>query len=133
LSCAVGLAVLNYLEKHRLIENVATLSDAFFRSAREILDHPMVGEIRGKGFFMGIELVADRATREPVPADRSLYRRVADEAFSRGLIIGANHGGIDGVRGDHVSLAPPFTCTITDLREALAILRDAIDIVGRSV
>jgi len=130
LSCAVGLAVLEYLEKHRLIENVAMLGEPFFEAARELLDLPMVGEVRGKGFFMGVELVEDRDTRRPHAPEKAVYKRVADEAFCRGLIVGANHGGIDGVCGDHVNLAPPFTCTISDLREALGILRDSISAVS---
>jgi adenosylmethionine-8-amino-7-oxononanoate aminotransferase len=125
LSCAIGSAVLSYMERHRLIANVDALAADFFAQAHRLLDLPIIGEIRGKGFFMGIELVADRASKTPFPAALNVARRMADAAFARGLIVGANRGGIDGVLGDHINLAPPYTCTRDDLRAILEIVRDA--------
>jgi adenosylmethionine-8-amino-7-oxononanoate aminotransferase len=127
LSCAIGSAVLTYMDKHRLIDNVAALGPGFFaRASQELATLPIVGDIRGKGFFMGIELVADQQTKQPFPAARQASRKLADIAFARGLITGANRGGIDGVLGDHITLAPPYTCTLKDLQEIIAILKDSI-------
>lgn len=126
LSCAVGSAVLSYMQEHRLVENVAALADEFMHMARELLKLPLIGDVRGKGFFLGFELVIDQRTKEPFPADRRAFRRIADIAFSRGLIVGANGGGIDGVRGDHIMLAPPYTCTKSDLKEIVEILKDSL-------
>jgi hypothetical protein len=98
----------------------------FARASQELAALPIVGDIRGKGFFMGIELVADPQTQQPFPVARQASRKLADIAFAKGLIIGANHGGIDGVLGDHVTLAPPYTCTLKDLHEIIAILKDSI-------
>ena len=126
LSCAVGSAVLQYMEKHRLIDNVRDLGPSFFSQARKQLDLDFVGDIRGKGFLMGVEIVADRSTRRPFPASVSAARQIADIAFTRGLITSAHQGLVDGVVGDHINLAPPFTCTADNLTTILKILRESI-------
>jgi len=126
LSCAIGSAVLTYMDKHQLIKNVATLSPQFFDKAKELVELPIVGELRGKGFLMGIEFVADKETKRPFPADMSVSRKIADIAFSNGLISSANRGGIDGVLGDHINLAPPYTCNRSDLLEIVDILKESI-------
>ena len=127
LSCAIGEAVLKYIEDHDLVGAVARLEDHFFREGRGLLDIDIVGDVRGKGYFMGIELVADKATRKPFDPGANISGRIADAAFANGLIVGAGRGGVDGVHGDHINLAPPFTCTAADLTEIVAILRASIN------
>jgi len=126
LACAVGNAVLEYIDKHRLIQNVATLESHFFSEARSILELDCVGDVRGRGFFMGIELVADKRTKTPFPPEMHVSRQIADIAFSKGLITSAHQGVVDGVRGDHVNLAPPFICRQDDLTAIIRILRESI-------
>lgn len=126
LSCAIGCAVLKYMEDHDLIGNVARLTDHFFGKGKELLDLDIVGDVRGKGFFMGIELVEDKPTRRPFEPRLNIAGKIADAAFANGLIVGAGKGGIDGVRGDHINLAPPFTCTKADLTEIIQILKKSI-------
>ncbi|HVW71129.1 MAG TPA: aspartate aminotransferase family protein [Steroidobacteraceae bacterium] len=126
LSCAIGSAVLTYMHRHQLIRNVDRLGPEFFAAAQRLADLPIVGEVRGKGFFMGLEFVTDKRTRQPFPAAMQVSRKIADIAFSKGLITGANRGGIDGVLGDHINLAPPYTCRAEDLGEIVDILKDSI-------
>lgn len=126
LSCAIGDAVLEYMRKHRLIENVAALGPELFAAAQELAELPIVGEIRGKGFFLGIEFVADKAAKTPFAPQIGASRKIADIAFANGLITGANRGGIDGVLGDHINIAPPYTCTSSDLRHIVDILKQSI-------
>lgn len=134
LSCAVGCAVLEHLDRHRLIERVARLGPYFFEKAAAELDGlDIVGEIRGKGFFMGVELVADKARRTPFPTAAKVSKKIADAAFSGGLITGAGGGGIDGILGDHINLAPPFICSEADLDEIIEILRASIVSVQKSL
>jgi adenosylmethionine-8-amino-7-oxononanoate aminotransferase len=133
LSCAVGSAVLSYIEQHKLIENVATLGPVLFAEAEKLAELPIVGQIRGKGFFLGVEFVADKTTKVPFPEQMNASRQIADIAFSKGLITGANRGGIDGRLGDHVTLAPPYTCTRADLVEIIQILKDSIVQFQRSI
>ena len=75
---------------------------------------------------MGVELVADKARRTPFPTAAKVSKKIADTAFSNGLITGAGGGGIDGILGDHINLAPPFTCSEADLDEIIEILRRSI-------
>lgn len=133
LSCAIGNAVLKYIEEHQLVGNVARLSGHFFGQGETLLDLDIVGEVRGKGFFMGVEFVADRVTRRPFDPKLNVAGRIADAAFANGLIVGAGKGGIDGVNGDHINLAPPFTCTEADLSEIIAILKASILQVHRDL
>src|SRR5690606_31719946 len=87
---------------------------------------PNTGEIRGEGLFIGIEFVADAATKEPFPPEVKLNALVKREAMQRGLLVYAMGGTIDGRRGDHVLLAPPFT--ITDAEIDTVIDRFALSI-----
>ena len=133
LSCAIGSAVLQYIEDHRLVERVAQLGSYFFEKAQELYALDMVGDIRGKGFFMGIEFVADKVTRRPFPVAANVAGKIGDACFTNGLIVGAGKGGIDGVAGDHVNLAPPFISSEDDLDEIIAIMKTSILEVQKSL
>jgi adenosylmethionine-8-amino-7-oxononanoate aminotransferase len=111
ISCAAGLAVLNYIEKKNLVARAAEMGDRLFKKLHESLDDlPWVGEIRGKGLFAGIEIVQDKVTKAPFPAEYDVSHRIENEAFKNGLVIlGGVAGMIDGVAGDHFELLPPYT------------------------
>jgi len=78
-------------------------------------DHPHVGDVRGRGLFLGIELVADRGSKAPFAPERRAFAAVKAEAWKRGLLVYPMGGTIDGTRGDHVLVAPPFICTEHDI------------------
>jgi adenosylmethionine-8-amino-7-oxononanoate aminotransferase len=88
--------------------------------------HPQVGDIRGRGLFQAIELVADRASKAPFDAQLKLHARIKAEAMARGLMVYPMGGTIDGVRGDHVLLAPPFICGDSDLDQICERLAQAV-------
>jgi len=108
-ACAAGLAVLAKLTSAEMMPHVreiggklqAALEDAFG-------EHPHVGEVRGRGLFRGIELVADRETKAPFDPSRGVAGKIKKAAMAGGLACYPMSGTIDGVRGDHVLLAPPF-------------------------
>jgi adenosylmethionine-8-amino-7-oxononanoate aminotransferase len=85
-----------------------------------------VGDIRGRGFFVGVELVRDRATKEPFPAEDRLYLRIRRAAFERGLICYPSGGNVDGVSGDTVILSPPYIATDAELEEIAALFGAAL-------
>jgi hypothetical protein len=130
---AAGLATLRYIQDHDLV--AASASKGEYLKARlqaALGDHPHVGDIRGQGLMLGVEFVADRATREPFPARHRLARRLGDAAFERGLILYPGQGAADGVRGDHVMIAPPFIVTQAHMDDIVAILVESLQAVVSS-
>ncbi len=127
-ACAAALAVQKVIQRDNLLAAVrrqgAGLSQ---RLAARFGNHPNIGDIRGRGLFMALELVADRATKEPFDPGWRLYARVKAEAMARGLMVYPMGGTIDGRRGDHVLLAPPFIVTDNDLDEIVGRLAGAIE------
>jgi adenosylmethionine-8-amino-7-oxononanoate aminotransferase len=127
-ACAAALAVQRVFERDRLIQRVAEKGKLFGQRLRDVFDeHPYVGDVRGRGYFWGIELVADRASKEPFDPKRATHRRVKTEAFRRGLLVYPMGGTIDGVRGDHILLAPPFIATDAELDLMVERLKEAVD------
>ena len=92
-------------------------------------DHPHVGDIRGRGLFRGIEIVADRDTREPFPPSSKIHAKIKQEAMARGLMCYPMGGTIDGARGDHVLLAPPFIIDAAQTDQVVGLLAQAFDAV----
>ena len=128
MACAAGLAVQEVIRGERLLDNVAAMGA---RLARRLGDrfgnHPQVGDIRGRGLFLGIELVADRATKAPFDPELKLNARVKREAMARGLMVYPMGGTVDGVAGDHVLLAPPFIIDGAAVEAIVERLGDAVD------
>ncbi|MCC7327212.1 MAG: aspartate aminotransferase family protein [Burkholderiales bacterium] len=127
-ACAAALAVQQVIERDQLLDAVKRQG----RGLRERLqstfaDHPYVGDIRGRGLFMGIELVAERSAKTPFAPEARLHARIKARAMAEGLMVYPMGGTIDGRRGDHVLLAPPFIVTGAELDEIVARLRKAID------
>ena len=111
LSCAVGVAVLDYIKSHDLVTQAERMGEVLKRRlVEEIGTLPNVGQVRGLGLFLGVELVADKGSKEPFPTECDVTHRVVDEAFSNGLmILGGVTGLVDGVAGDHFEVLPPYT------------------------
>jgi adenosylmethionine-8-amino-7-oxononanoate aminotransferase len=108
-ACAGGLAVLMEILERGLVER-AQQQGARLRAALQdrFGEHPNVGDIRGRGLFIGMEFVSDRASKTPFAAQHGLHRKFKQAAFNAGLICYPMGGTIDGRQGDHVLLAPPF-------------------------
>jgi adenosylmethionine-8-amino-7-oxononanoate aminotransferase len=126
LAAAAGVAVLDIIEHERLVERVAMLEEGFFRRGRGMLKHRTVGDVRGKGLLMGIELVKDRRTRDTFPPAMRANAQLAAICLRRGLVIYPGGGTADGINGDHFLLCPPFTIRETELDELFGILDEAL-------
>lgn len=127
-ACAAGLAVQRVFEEDDLVARVATMGERLATALRERFgDHPHVGDLRGRGLFRGIELVADRETREPFPPQERLAARIKAAALENGLVCYPSSGTADGKRGDHVMLAPPFIITDDQIEELVDKLSASID------
>jgi adenosylmethionine-8-amino-7-oxononanoate aminotransferase len=127
-AAAAALAVQKIIKRDDLLAAVRTRGQHFERRLREALgSHPHVGDIRGRGFFRGVELVEDRASKRPFDPALRLHAKIKASALERGLMVYPMGGTIDGVQGDHVLLAPPFIATEADLDEIVERLAAAIE------
>jgi adenosylmethionine-8-amino-7-oxononanoate aminotransferase len=127
-ACAAGLAVQEALVDEQLLGRVRPQGIKLRRLLDDRLgDHPHVGDIRGRGLFMGVELVADRATKATFAPALNLNARVKQAAMERGLLCYAMGGTVDGQHGDHILLAPPFIVTDDQLEQIVERLAAAID------
>jgi len=116
--CAAGVAVQKIVERDRLVERVHKMEGALRNALAEATkDIEAVGDIRGRGFFQALELVADRKTKAPFPAERKLFMKVRQKAFDNGLICYPVGGNVDGINGDVIIIAPPYNVTDTELDE----------------
>ncbi len=128
LACAAALAVQRVIRRDDLLSNVRKQGAHLSRRLNERFgNHPFVGDVRGRGLFQAVELVSDRGTKEPFDPARKLHARVKQEAMARGLMVYPMGGTIDGLRGDHVLLAPPFIVQPGDVDTIVERLGDAID------
>jgi adenosylmethionine-8-amino-7-oxononanoate aminotransferase len=127
-ACSAALAVQNVLERDGLIQRCAQQGEKLrARLARAFGAHPHVGDIRGRGLFLALELVRDRATKEPFDPALKLHAKVKRAALEAGLMCYPMGGTIDGARGDHVLLAPPFIISDAELDLVVERLTRAID------
>ena len=127
---AVGRAVLRRLREDDLVEASRTKGELLMKWLHAALgEHACVGDIRGLGLMVGIELVKDRETKTPFPRDERATERLTEAARQRGLLLYPSTGCADGVEGDLVMLGPPFTITeaeIAELVDRLVIALDAL-------
>ena len=107
-STAAGNAVLDYLERHKLFERVSPAASQLRAALTPLEAHPHVGEIRGLGLLLGVEFVKDRQTREPFPREMNVAEKIRRAALQKDVLTYPSQGCVDGQRGDHLLLAPPF-------------------------
>ncbi|MGH6853827.1 MAG: aspartate aminotransferase family protein [Aestuariivirga sp.] len=125
--CAAGVAVQTIVRREKLVERVRaneTKLKAMIAEALRGVD--AVGDIRGRGYFMATELVADRATKAPFPAKLRLYMKIRQRALDNGLICYPVGGNVDGINGDVVILAPPYNATEAELDEIVSKMAKSI-------
>lgn len=123
-AAAAGLAVVSAIIDRGLVSRVELQGQKLMeRLEHRFGQHPNVGDIRGRGLFRGLELVEDRTTKEPFDRARGIAARIKGAAFAEGLICYPMAGTIDGQRGDHILLAPPFIIEDDQLDE----LTDKLD------
>jgi adenosylmethionine-8-amino-7-oxononanoate aminotransferase len=123
---AAGNAVLDYIERENLFARV-DVAGKEMRAALELLKKfSVVGDVRGMGLLWGIEFVQDKKTREPFPSDARIAYRIQEDALEAGIMSYPIQGCVDGTRGDHILLAPPFTITSAMIQMLAAGLEKAI-------
>jgi len=127
-AAAAGVAVVSAMLERKLIPRVKTQGDKLMAALyAQFGQHPNVGDIRGRGLFQGVELVADRETKAPFDPARKIAPKIKKAAFDAGMICYPMSGTIDGQTGDHVLLAPPFIISDAQIDELVQKLAGAID------
>lgn len=128
-SCAVSLAVLEYLEKNQIIQDVESkgkyLVEKLYRLQEQF---SYIGDIRGKGLMIGLEFVQNREEKTPFPRTLLFTQKLIGTAQECGLIIYPAGAGIDGMNGDAVLIAPPLTITISEIDELIMRLKAAFEV-----
>jgi adenosylmethionine-8-amino-7-oxononanoate aminotransferase len=118
LACAAGVAVQRIVARDRLVQRVTADGQAMAQRLRDRLgDIDFLGDVRGRGFLIGLEFVADPASKTPFPASFGLHHRIRARTLENGLICYPMGGNVDGVVGDTVMLAPPYNASAAELDE----------------
>lgn len=134
LACAAALAVQDVIREDRLLDRVKERGKQLEQRLTESFgNHRHIGDIRGRGLFWAIELVADRASRIAFDPALKLHQKIKAEAFANGLGCYPGGGTVDGVRGDHVLLAPPYIAAADEIDQIVDKLGTAVDNVLRNV
>jgi hypothetical protein len=131
-ACAAGLAVIRQLKAKGLVERCARIGEVFQQRLGELLDHPNVGDVRGRGLLAGIELVEDQESRKPFDRSLRIAETVTEAAQAAGLVVWPSAGQADGTNGDLVLIAPPFIITEDEISELVHLLRIALDTATQS-
>jgi len=127
-ACAGSLAVQHKIRDEGLLAQVRQRGEELVARLHERFgNHPNVGDIRGRGLFLGIELVADRTTKETFDPALKVHAKIKAAAMDEGLICYPGGGTADGERGDHILLAPPFIISPEELDELVVRLGNAVD------
>jgi len=128
MAAAAALAVQEVIRRDSLLDNVRSMGARLRQRLEDrFANRAHVGDIRGRGLFQAIELVEDRASKTPFVPDLKLHARIKKAAMARGLMVYPMGGTIDGQRGDHVLLAPPFIVTEAQIDTIVERLGDAVD------
>lgn len=127
LSAAVCNAVLEYMEKHHLVDNAAEQGDRLLNGLKDLTrKYPIIGEVRGKGLLCGMELVYDGEKHQPFLGSHRVGEKFISICFSKGLIIYPAFGGVTGYEGDAVLISPPLITTSFQVYEILRILDESL-------
>jgi adenosylmethionine-8-amino-7-oxononanoate aminotransferase len=106
---AAGNAVLDYLESQKLFDRVAPAGKNLHDALSSLLSHPHVGDVRGLDLLLGVEFVKEKSTREPFPKSENIAEKIRQACLEENVLTYPTQGCLDGLRGDHILLAPPFT------------------------
>ncbi len=127
-ACSAALAVQTIIKEQHLLERVNETGRYLAAQLEQRFGgHAQIGDIRGRGLFRAVELVADRRTKAALDPALKLHSRVKAEAMRRGLCVYPTGGTIDGVRGDHVLLAPPYITSVAEIDMIVERLGEAVD------
>lgn len=127
LCCRVANEVLAIIEEEHLVEQAAEKGDHLFLQGKRLLNHPVVGDVRGKGLLMGIELVEDSKTKIDFDPAFNASGKLFNLCLQRGIVIYPCSGSINGVKGNHFLICPPFTISYKEIEAIIKRLDEALE------
>ena len=134
LSGAATAAVFRYMKKHEVVENARVQGERLLAGLKRIeASNPIVGDVRGKGLLLGVEFVADKASRSPFPKAKGVSALATKECLDRGLVIYPGGGMIDGVEGDNFLIGPPLIVRADEIDEILRRLEEGLDATAKKL
>jgi len=107
LSCGIAHKVIEIMEREGYVDNAAKQGNYLIEKLQSLYDYPIVGDIRGKGLMIGIEFVQDKETKEPFDASVQIKNKITVNCLAEGLVVYPGGGAVDGIKGDHILIAPP--------------------------
>jgi adenosylmethionine-8-amino-7-oxononanoate aminotransferase len=125
-STAAGNAVLDYLQAQKLFDRVDAAGLQLREALSPIKAHPNVGDVRGMGLLLGVEFVTDKAKRKPFPKEQNIAEKIRLACLEESVLTYPTQGCVDGVRGDHILLAPPFTISVEECALIARALQSAV-------
>jgi len=127
LSCAIGLAVQEYIEKNRLVERSARMGSLMLKKLSRLSELPIVGDVRGKGLLLGIEFVKDKEKKTPFKRELQVQEKIVERCFEKGLVLVPGvAGNVDGILGDQIQITPPYVITEEVMNKSIDILEESI-------
>jgi len=135
LAAAAALSVIDFIKENNLVSSVARTGEYLMEKLSSLYRFDFVGDIRGKGFMTGLELIKDKKTKKPFPPEREVTRLVAETAWKKGLIIypATSYAQVQGVAGDGFMVAPPFITTKEQIDEIIDVLAQTLEEVHKEV
>ncbi|QHI35404.1 putative aminotransferase [Kordia antarctica] len=124
---AVGNAVLDILEREKLIQNSKNMGEIFRAKLRSLYEFDIVGDVRGVGLQCGIELVKDKITKAPFAPEFGLSKRIGEKAIEKGVVLYPGRGSVDGIAGDHILMTPALTINEEQLDEMVAVVKECLE------
>jgi len=125
-SAAVACKVLEILDEEALIERSRSLGNYMFSALDRLKDHPNVADIRGRGLFAGIELVRDKESLSPYDRDAQFGQKVLNICKGNGVSFYSGGGMVEGLKGDHIMMSPPFVITEEEIDTCVDVLQAGI-------
>lgn len=133
-SAATALAVIEYIEKNNLVQKSAEIGTYLKEKIMRLAEKSkIIGDVRGKGLFIGIEFVKNKATKEPFPRDCDIVNQVVEANFDEGLLVYPANAGVDGLNGDAVIVSPPLTITKAEIDDLVARFTRSLEMVESSL
>ncbi len=134
MSAAAVVAVFKYMKEHRVVDNAAVMGEILGRGLRKIGEESaIIGDVRGKGLMWGLEIVKDKATKEPFPANVGAANAATRACIEEGLIVYPGGGQITGTCGDQFMIAPPLVVTKEQVGELLAKLKAGLAVASEAL